>query len=332
MTARTWIYRQDDVNSPPAPSGHLLALLDSKQLRESSWVWTAGLSDWAPASNLYQLVHVFEREEPPPLPPTPSRVDPLKELWRVIRAPFRSTVAQKVWWFSLLQFIPLVGSVFNRGWRLEMMARPKDNPFPPKEDIGRLLVLGILLWMMYGLYLLPELIFLVVFDRFSAFLDMIELLGYIGAVVKSGVPGQGLGDIVSGTLLGFLARSGFLIFYPIVTWPFFRVAMMRYARDQQNVSVFFDFVGNFRIIRRHYPVIMRVYVEAKLLIVAAFLAGSAVTGTGVGFLLVPAVIAPARVIASGLLYRDSLGPLVWATEPREPSPESHRGQNAGVTP
>jgi hypothetical protein len=257
-------------------------------------------------------------------------VDPLRELWRVIRSPFRAGVAQKVWWFSLLQFVPILGSVLNRGWRLEMMARPKDNPFPPKEDFGRLLVLGILLWMMYGLFVLPEFVFLVVVDRFAIFLDLIELLRYIATVLKSGVPSQGLGDILSGTFFGFLARSGFLIFYPIVTWPFFRVAMIRFARDQQNLLVFFDIPGNLRIIRRHYPVIMQVYVEAKLLIALALLAGTLVTGTGVGFLLVPGIIAPVRVIASGLLYRDNLGPLIWTTESREPTTQPTGPQTGGA--
>lgn len=310
-----WFHRHEDITTNGMYDDELKDKMAAGELAPKGWVWTPGMASWAPASNFSILAEQFEqRASPPPLPPLRSDADPIREMKDAILFPFKNFAkVKKIWYLPLVQFIPVVGSIVNRGWRLEVVARSREDPFPGLHQLPRLVLNGALLWLMYSIYLMPEFVYLLL-DRFSWFFDLVTLVQYAFGVITSGNPASGLGAFLADVGLGFILKSGFLIFYPIASWPFYRVAMVRYAKERK-VRVFFQFKKNFGIVRRSYPLIMHVYVQNKLLWLCAAVAATLVTGTGVGFILVPAVIGPLRIMTSSLLYRN-LAEKLAATEAR----------------
>ena len=209
---------------------------------------------------------------------------------------------KEAWYLPLVQFVPGIASIVNRGWRLQLIAQPDEELIPKPQDLPRCLLYGLVLWGMYSLYLLPQLLFLIL-DRFEWIFDLIGVVQYVVGVVLNRTPASGLGTFLSDVGMGFLLKSGFLVFYPIASWPFYRVAMLRYARDK-DFTVFFDFPTNWKIVTRSYSLLMHVYLQQKLVWLLAGVVTILVSWTVVGAVLIPLAILPLRLLVSGLLYRN----------------------------
>ncbi len=304
--APSWFHRTPEGTLTELGAGELLEGLSRGELARKGWVWTPGLLSWAPARNARDLIEALGvGRQPPLLPPVRSDADPLVEMKQAASFPFRNfREVKKAWHLILVQFIPGVASIVNRGWRLEILRRPVDDPFPKLGELPRLALSGLVLWFMYSLYLLPELLYLF-FDKFGWLFDFLGVCQYIFSVITNANPASGLGAFLSDVGVGFIFESGFMIFFPIASWPFYRVAMLRYAKSR-DLSVFFDLKNNWKIAKGSYPLIMHTYAQNKLLWLCAFTVGGLVSLTGVGVLLVPAVIRPLRLFTSGVLFRGLL--------------------------
>lgn len=306
-----WLYRRDAESVPEHLSGEALALgLEKRELWRKGWVWAPGLPIWSRARRFERLRgRLSPAASPPPLPPIEDDQSPLV----VLREEARHALARwrrllVAWYVPLIQFVPGIASIFNRGWRLELVAVGPRGELPPVGGAMRYFRGGLVLWAVYSLYLLPPTIFLLL-DQFSWFFDALALLQYTYGVIVTSNPATGLGAFLAGAGMDFVLKSGFLIFYPIATWPFYRVSMLRYAMTR-DLLVFLPSRTNWRLVRETYPLAMNAFLGNKILWLLWAPVSALVTLTGIGAPVALGLFTPIRLIISAALYRRLLDALV----------------------
>ncbi|MEM1177850.1 MAG: DUF4013 domain-containing protein [Acidobacteriota bacterium] len=267
------------------------------------------MRSWQPASTLPTLRPYFDDDRSPPALPWGGKLDdPLAALAKAILFPWRHA-KRPLLWLSALQFVPVFGSILNRGWRLSYLAQPTPSGYPELGKLPRIVADGLLLWAVYGLFLLPNL-FVHAASGFSWFFDLWKILKYIAGALSAGTPAQGFGVFVTDVLVGFLLTTTFVVFYSVASWPVLRVGMMRYAVEGR-ASALFQLKSNMRIAWEHRCALLGSYIQAKLLIVVALFASGLLAVTVVGGVLIPAVLGPWRILASGLIFRRAMVHLGW---------------------
>ncbi|MCG8460648.1 MAG: hypothetical protein MI919_30570, partial [Holophagales bacterium] len=305
-----WLYRASlEAEAVEVSAEGLAAELAAGRASEKGWIWTPGLCRWIPAA---QLEFVRERfcpaATPPPLPPLRSGSNPFRALLDHARTAVRQwRRLLGVWFLPAAQLLPGFASVLNRGWRLELVRRGPGADLPEGKYWPRYLANGAVLWGMSFLYLLPVTILLLL-DSFSWLFEMVALVQYALGVILSADPATGLGSMLAEGGLDFLLKSGFLVFYPIATWPLYRVAMLRYAMTRRW-RVFVPGPTNLRLTRRAYPLIMNAFVQNKVLWALYLPVSSLVAVTGIGAPVVLALFGPLRLITTAYFYRDLLDQL-----------------------
>ncbi len=311
--SRTWLYCDDGVEVRSTTSENLEELLTSGGLPEQGLVWTAPMPDWARAMHFPWIRSKLEGGKPPP-PPASAHDDPLKRIFAAVAYLFKHRARISPFLpVMLIQFFPPLAALINRGWRISFLEADPADPFP-RFQLGRNIADSLVMWAMYFLYLFPYLVF-ALFRGLDAISNWIIIGQWLLSLVSTGAPPSGTGALAAETVIGFVLGSGFILFYPILTWPFFRVGMMRYARERR-VGVFFEPWANLKTVRENFPLLMHLYFQNKVLWLISAIVASAATATLVGLVFLPA-IAAIRLLASGVLYRETM----WRIFPPERTAE-----------
>jgi hypothetical protein len=212
----------------------------------------------------------------------------------------RSTWKSRLAWLMLLQYVPIVASVINRGWRMDLMRSETSEGLPSRRNLGRHLAEGLLLWGIYLIYLLPF-FFLLVLTEFRWIEELVDLIWWAGQTMVGGNPAQSLEHILGGGFVRFIFDTVLHFAYPWVSWPFYRSAMIRYALED-NLRVFWQFRKNRRFVKHNFETLAGVYLAEKGLWVTYAILSMALLATGIGAVLIPGLLSPLRLIASGVVY------------------------------
>ncbi len=320
-----WFYTTDDRQPREASTEEIRQLIASGVLEPAHWVWTSGLWRWVRAGE-FERVHarLGEREAvPPPLPePTGDERDladgvlfrgklMLGDLRKLFRRG-RKLRLENLWSILILNYIPVIGSVINRGWRLDLMRTSNDDGFPRLRNIGSHISDGMFLWAMSLLYLFP-LFFLLALNGFSWVDDALALIWWFIEVLFKDQTTRSFGEILATGSLRFTFESFIVFAYPLFSWPFYRTAMMRYALEDDK-KVFFDFRRNYRTVRLEYRTLLEMFIPDKSLWIIWILLSMLFAVTGIGVFLIPAVLNPLRLAASAALYKRGTRDILPMTE------------------
>ncbi|MDY7091486.1 MAG: DUF4013 domain-containing protein [Acidobacteriota bacterium] len=275
-------------------------------------IWAPGLWSWEPLDQLPRLLAGLTGTEPPAPPQSPQGklyervVAAMKRVIEESWGDFRQRITGKnffgqIWWLLVLQLIPVVGSVINKGWRLELIRTGQSERWPDRMHIGRHFTEGMFLWAMYLLYLVPQ-FFLLTLIGFDWVEDLVNLAWWAAQNLTTGSSTQTFQEILGGGVVTFLLDSLVLAVYPVVAWPFYRAAMIRYALSGQ-AKVFWQLVENRRFVKANTDVLLGLYVPQKALWLLCLFLGAVLLSTGILAPLIPLALAPARLALSGLLYQ-----------------------------
>lgn len=232
-------------------------------------------------------------------------------------------------WFSkvavvgLLQYVPILGFLVIRGWRLELarrVYRGVERPLPTWEDFGGKLTKGATLFGVWLLYQLPSLIG-------SALMFVLVLLPLFGLLVDSDKRTEArLALRVAQWGLQLLLSAG-LAFYAFAADVMFLVAQTRYIATDR-ASAFFEIGANFRILRQNLGLYVRLFLLRFALGVIVTFVRAALTVTGIGAILMPAVTTPPLHWTNGHLFGQAaiaVGARREEMPEAEEEPEEDRG-------
>jgi hypothetical protein len=275
-------------------------------------VWTSGLWSWEPLVQLPRLLDALAARQPPPATESPEGsfgerfLATAKKIVGETWNDFRQRTTKKgffgqIWWFLVVQLVPVVGWVINKGWRLDLIRTGQDEGWPDRMHIGRHFAEGMFLWAMYLLYLLPQFLLLTLIG-FDWVEDVVNLVLWALQNLTTGSSTLSFHQILGGSVATFILDSLVLAVYPMVAWPFYRGAMIRYALSGQ-ANVFWRPLDNWHFIKADLYVLLVLYVLQKALWVLSVVLGSILLFTGFLAPLIPLVLAPARLTLSGLLYQ-----------------------------
>ncbi len=218
----------------------------------------------------------------------------------------------KVALLGLLLYVPLLGYIVVRGWRLELARRVyagRRNPLPDWSRFGTKITDGLILAGMWLLYQLPAL----VGSGLMVFLFFLPYLRYLFDSDQRDAAELGL-SVTKWALR--LIVSLLLAAYAVAADVMFLVAQTRYIATDR-AAVFFDLRSNFLILRRHPGVYAWVFIYRFILNVVVNVVRIMLALTGIGSIFIPGLTSPPLHWTSGHLF----GQAAAATDPqREPDP------------
>lgn len=201
-----------------------------------------------------------------------------------MKAPFQDgNWISRYWIVPILSLIPVINLVMLRGWRLEQvanLARQRSPSLPAPELFFIFLLKGALLWLMTLVYHLPHLLFLILHGA---------------QLLYAAEKGQ------EAFLHELVLVAGITIVATLITWPVYRVAMMRYAVTGSLWS-FVLIPQNVLISLRFYHRFIALWFCVTLLNIVHLLIFSVLSLTLVGLLLAVLFTIPIYYAASGHLY------------------------------
>jgi hypothetical protein len=203
-----------------------------------------------------------------------------------------------------LTFVPPLGIILARGWRLDVVRRFAANdlePVPRLKETGRHFGLGLMLAFLRAIFLVPALFLLLIFGA-KSFLQFVwaALRWLAHAAFGLGDPisvSQLFGEYLLPALLQNLAPLGFLL----LAWPVYRACIIRYALTGR-ASALFELHKAIALVVRHLDAFLIVFMF-WLVMYGTFLAVSLpLIATGVGVIGVSGVLAPVHYYMTAYLY------------------------------
>jgi len=225
---------------------------------------------------------------PPPGAPTPVVATPVAPGQAAVVRPV--TGAARIWILPLLGLIPILNVILLRGWRADLirqMGRRRPDYWPRPIHIGWFALDGLVLWAASLLYALPHLA-----------LILIHLAEIIHAADKVN---SGREDPTY-----LLMTFGWVLLvstiYHLISWPMFRVAMIKYAVGG-NVWAFINIPGNLlTVLRFPHWLIALFFITLGLHLAAAVVSFVLGLIPFIGGILAIIAIPPAYYLASGYAY------------------------------
>jgi hypothetical protein len=201
-----------------------------------------------------------------------------------IKAPFQDqNWIGRYWIVPVLALVPVINLIMLRGWRLENtanLARQRTPSLPAPELFFIFLLKGALLWLMTAVYHAPHAVFLLI---------------HAAQLFHAAEQGQD-------ALIHELAVVGIVtVAASIITWPLYRIAMMRYAATGSLWS--FVLVPQNAIIGlRYMHLFIGLWFCAALLNIVNLLILGALSLTGIGVLVALVFTVPIYYAATAHLY------------------------------
>lgn len=188
----------------------------------------------------------------------------------------------RFWIVPLVAVIPLLNLILLRGWRFQLtrrLIRGCTPALPPPGDFGYFFINGFILWLMTIVFHLPHGIF--------AFVHLLHL----SQIVQSG--GQFWGELFVLLAIGFLLWA--------LTWPLYRVSMLRFAATGSFLSFFLLPQNLFTLFRAPFGFFL-LWLCLVILNFVCILIMSLLVATGIGALIALIFMIPLLYSASGHFY------------------------------
>jgi hypothetical protein len=256
--------------------------------------------DLAQRSPTAQPAPIFTGSAPAPAARADLPVSQMKYL-DAVRFPFlQYNWAQRLWLPSLIAFIPIINFIIMRGWRLEItrrVGRDMNDRLPDPSNLLRFFIDGLVLWFMTGLYLVPEIIMLLIFG----FGPLFTFFGWIYNTITGNPHAGSFLALIAEMGIGSFVRMLLPIVYWILTYPLYRVAMVRYAYTG-SIGVFFDVGTNLNIARKHMGQAMALYAVEQLSSILFVILSGLISLTGIGAIIVLVLLFPALYWTTGYLF------------------------------
>jgi hypothetical protein len=206
---------------------------------------------------------------------------------------------QKLGLATLIQFIPIVGSIVLGGWSLEISTRVKrqdPTPLPDWSEFGEYLRKGFLLFVAGLVYQIPTIIFLCA-------ASLVWVLPAMGGDNENAV-----GALAGAALIAVICCACLIVLYALAAAIVFFGGYVRFI-SRPELGTFFEFGDNIAIVREH----IGEFGMVLLYIVLASVIASIVSGItfGLGGLL----YTPFLMYFMGYL----LGDLARSVAPGEPA-------------
>ncbi|MBN9121558.1 MAG: DUF4013 domain-containing protein [Planctomycetes bacterium] len=236
--------------------------------------------------------------EDEPAPRTPRRAEGSLDLQTAIGFVFKDPRwSSPILLLALFQYVPILGYLVVRGWRLELarrVARGDRWPLPDWSEFGAKLGKGLLLAAVWALYQLPALIG-------SAVMFALVLLPYLRYLFDQDQRMEaqiGLSALrwALRLLLGLVLAA-----YAVAADVMFLVGQTRYIATDR-AGAFFEFGTNFRILGRHLGLYARLFLFRFALNVVINLIRGLLAVTGVGAVFIPGLTSPPLHWTSGHLF------------------------------
>jgi hypothetical protein len=208
----------------------------------------------------------------------------------------------RLFWVPFVLFIPVIGLIVMRGWRLDITRRMSmRNPdrLPQLGQLGRFFGDGVVLWMMTGIYAIPLLIILTLFAP-NLMQNILTTLLFIWSIMTND-PTMSFAQFATDILIGLLTQAGAPIAYQLISLPIYRTAMLRYSITG-NMLVFFDVITSIQLCQRYFSGVMGAVFATIAANVAIVTISGFFTATVVGAILVPLIIFPLGYWVVGYIY------------------------------
>jgi hypothetical protein len=247
--------------------------------------------------------------------------------------PFREKdVVQKIWWLPLVNFVPVLNLILMRGWRVSVvrrMGRHEAQFLPEPHNLGRFLADGTILWIMTGLYLIPQIILLAIFGQ-GAIDNILTILLWIFNTLFTDNPTIALSVLITDVLLGTIMQLIIPGAYWLLSWPVYRAAMIRFSTTGR-VWAFFDIITNIKLVARHLDEFMLTFFWTLAMnALIGFVSGLFIS-TAIGSILVPLITIPMFYWTTGYIY-GRLAAKLNLTQLPDASTVSPNGSQPDVTP
>ena len=191
-----------------------------------------------------------------------------------------------------------------RGWRADVtrrVGRGMPRLLPEPGDIGQFFADGLFLWAMTAVYfILPQIVIAAV-TGFQSIDTVLTIVSWLLQLIFDSNQAVSFGVLLSqigvSAIVGLIAPIG----WGLLAYPFYRVAMANYAVTG-NVLAFFDLFSAARIMVRHAPLVMGVFLfDVFTTSLFVSFSGALVT-TVAGALLVPILLFPMIYWTNGYLF------------------------------
>lgn len=237
-------------------------------------------------------------------PAAPKVHEELAPVLEALIYPFRNpNWPVRLWWVPLVNLVPIFGLIVMRGWRLDItrrMSQGDPDRLPKLADFGRFFGDGVVLWIMTGLYYIPQIIILSLFAP-DLMTNIWSTVLYFWSLL-AGDPMMTFGQYAASIGVGLLTQAGVPILYQLVSLPIYRTAMLRYAITG-NMLVFFDFITSARLCMAYFSGVMAAVFAtlAANFLINVVLSG-VIAATFVGAPLIPLVTIPVSYWVVGYIY------------------------------
>jgi len=327
--------RRDGQNYGPYDEETTRSYLSAGSLSPEDLAWHEGLTDWQPLS---QVLGLGPPPPPPPAlpvsppaagaapvaapssaqtavaipepvaPPEPFDASALKpgrvDLAAAVGFPFREPeLVRRAWWVPLASFVPILGIIAQRGWRLDIVrrvGRGQAPALPEPGDLGRFLSDGLLLWFTTIVVWAPFWVLSAIFG-FEWLTGTLTVLWWALQTFfsESDVSFWALvGQVV--TQLGVKLVGPAL--YLAIIYPIYRMGAIRFALTGR-LSSFLQFGRNLRLLAKLLPEVMVIFFfDILILRVLAWAVDLFLLLVGVGLFLVPVVYFPTYYWITGHLF------------------------------
>ncbi|MEM9916214.1 MAG: DUF4013 domain-containing protein [Planctomycetota bacterium] len=190
---------------------------------------------------------------------------------------------ERYWIVPVMILLPVINLIMLRGWRFELMRNlvwQRSPRLPNPADFFTFLIRGLLLWLVTLVYHLPHLAF-----------GLLHLAQLIHAAQEGG------DALIKELILIVVITVAALV----VTWPLYRVAVLRYAATG-SLSAFFLVPQNLWLVLRHYPRLIVMGLSVLLVTFVHVLILGGLTATLVGLVVAVLATVPIYYAATGHLY------------------------------
>ena len=209
----------------------------------------------------------------------------------------------KIWFAPLVNLVPILGLIAIRGWRVDIvrrMGRGEEQLLPNPSDIGRFLGRGTTLWVMTGIYAIPEIILLAIFGS-KIIKNILDILLWIWQTVFTDEPTVAFSVLLAKVGMSLIAQLIIPGAYYFLSWPLYRAAMIRYSVTG-NAALFFDIFRNIGLVIKYLDNFMLVFFYTILTQIMIALISGMFLATVVGSILIPLFSVPLFYWTTGYLY------------------------------
>ena len=228
---------------------------------------------------------------------------------------------KRLWWVSLLMFVPIVNALLLRGWRLELasrIARGDQDILPPARGLLKYLFQGLVLWTMTFMYTLVPLTVIMILGIGGIIDTIADIKTFLQIIV--GQSDMTLTQFIVNEVWEEIACLLIAGIWAMISVPLYRAGMVRYCVTGRITS-FANVVANTRFISANAGEFLSMYTFGAAAWFLLCLLASFLTSTGFGLLIVILILPPLHYWSSGYefgrlgrtLYRDLYGETIEAT-------------------